>query len=535
MSDTYEIDQDSLSTAVTFLEQFLTSKLPNYDFSVGTANRDIAINAIALVFAVLRKDIDTIKSGLTLNDLKDKTDTTSNEIVDSILSDFFVTRKTGDFGTGTVTLYFSSNQVIVLEISNSNIFVKDGVEYTITEDAAVITSNSLKKNIDTTGKVYYTTTLNLVAKEKGASGKASVGVFNSWDVTSPYLYQVEVLEEFSGGEEPETSSDLISRSDKALTTKNLVTSSAIYTVLMEKFTFIKNVVAVGMNDPEMTRDLLPVNIGNSIMNIHRGSMIDIYCKLPIVFRNSMTGTLVTTVVNTTTYIAVKLPTAPIYKVRSVEDTANNNANLSFSVVVKDKNLFLSAQQEVYVVVTGDENKNKAVRVTYDYTSNYDEVQAFVSSSAERVVVASSLVKAQFALYISFDMSVYTSSDIDSSAMLAVLQEYIHGSEVSTSNLYVASIVKKMSTTYGVSVQMPLTIKGTILLSNGSTMELSFTDRVYVPSKYMLTTDTVPKYLPLFDGDPNPNNYQVGNMADLQISNSTTRVVMDVTESTIKRV
>ena len=61
MSDSYDIDQDSLETAVTFLEQFLSAKLPNYDFSPGTANRDIAVNAIALVFAVLRQDIALVK------------------------------------------------------------------------------------------------------------------------------------------------------------------------------------------------------------------------------------------------------------------------------------------------------------------------------------------------------------------------------------------------------------------------------------------------------------------------------------------
>lgn len=534
MSDSYTIDQESLASAVTFLEQFLVSKLPNYDFSAGTANRDIAINSIALVFAVIRNDIEAIKSRLTLNDLKDKTDDTSNEIVDDILSDIFVTRHTGDYGTGEVTLYFSSNQSVTLQITNDHIFIKDGVEFTLSTESTVITAGSLKQNVDAYGKTYYTTTLNLIAKEKGPTGKAKVGVFSSWNVSSPYLYKVEVLEEFSGGEAAETSSDLVIRSEKALTVKNLVTHNAIYTVLTEKFLFLKNVVPIGMNEPEMTRDLLPVTVGNTVMNIHRGSMIDIYCKFPIVFRNSVSGTLTEITINSTDYIAMQLPAVPIYKIRSVEDTANNNTKLDFSVVIEDKNLFLSAQQKIYVVVSGTEYKDRAVRVTYDYTSNYDEVQAFVATSTERTVVANSLVKAQFALYLSFDMVVYANADIDESAMLATLQEYIHSSEVTPSNLYVASIVRKMSTVYGVTVQMPLAIKGTILLANGSTMEITFKDRINVPPKYMITTDTVPQYLPLFEGDANPNGYQVGSMTDLQVSNSTTRVVMDTSESTIKR-
>lgn len=534
MADNYDIDQDSLSSAVTFLEQFLVSKLPSYDFSPGTANRDIAINSIALVFAVLRQDISLVKSGLTLNDLKDKTDDTSNQMVDAILSDFFVTRHTGDYATGNVTLYFSSNSAVNVVITNSNIFVKDGVSYTLNAASKGISADELVQNTDNYGKTYYTTTANLIAKVKGPTGKASTGIFESWDVNSPYLYKVEVLEEFSGGEGSETSSDLINRGDKALTVKNLVTQNAIYTVLMAKFQFLKNAVAIGMNDKEMTRDLLAVTVGNTVMNVHRGSMIDIYCKLPIVFKATVTSTVALHVVSGSNYYAIKLPSIPIYKIHSVVDVANNNASLAFNLVVSNKDLFLSGQQEVYVDV-GNDHSNKSIKVTYDYAGNSDEVQAFVDSSTERTVVANSLVKAQFAMYLSFDIAVYANSDIDSDTILTALQTYIHSSEVTTSNLYISNIIKKVATDYSVIVQTPLTIKGSLLLSNGSTMEITFKDRVFVPPKYLKTNETVARYLPFFDGDENTNNYEVGLMSDLQISDSTTRLVMDTSESTIKRI
>jgi len=525
-----EIDQDSLVSAVTFLEQFLSSKLPAYDFSPGTANRDIAINSIALVFAFIRQDVSAIKNSLTLFDLKDKTDESSNELVDAILSDYFITRHTGDVASGPVTLYFSTNLIGTVTIRNTDVFIKNNVEYVIGSEILFITSADLQKNTDNLGNTYYSYSMTLQAKEKGPAGRAVTGLFSSWDVNSPFLYKVEVLEDFGNGEGIETSGDLIKRSEKALTVKNLVTDNAIFTVLMAQFSFLKNVVSIGMHDPEMLRDLLTYTSGNTEYQIHRGSMIDIYCKFPIAFRTSVAKTAATHTINGIVKTAILMDNVPIYKVHSVVDTNNNNVNIPFEIQVEDIALFLSGRQKFYLVMSED-YLGAELQVTYDYTTNYQEVQDYVEAKSERTVVADSLVKAQFPMYLSFDMPVYSHVDIDPAAIASTLQDLVHSGEVE-GQLYVATLIDKVTDDYGVTVQLPFLVTGKILLPNGKIMTIEFRDRIRTPERYMI--DDAGNYLPLFEGETNENNYSVGSMHDLQISDTTTRYVLDKQDIVIRR-
>ena len=458
------------------------------------------------------------------------------EVVDSILSDYLITRHTGEYGFGAVVLYFSAKNAVNVVVTSNHTFIKDGVEYKLNATSKGISANDLKENIDNLGKVYYTTSINLIAKEKGPTGKASKGLFNSWDVSSPYLYKIEIMEDFSGGDDVETSADLIKRSEEALTVRNLVTQKAIYTVLTSKFSFLKHVVAIGMNSPEMQRDLTTVTVGNTPITVHRGSMIDIYCKFPVVFRHTKTdGTIaVSSLLGSS---VVEMPAIPIYRIRSVVDNADNSTNIPYTITVPDKTLFLSNKQPLYLRFDGSYN-GKTVTITYDYCSNYSEIQNFVASDPERTLVSNSLVKASYALYISFDMAVYAKADIDSAKMLATIQELAHsGGDVETA-LYVSTIVDKIVTTYGVTVQLPLKVNGVLLLPNGKTMTMEFQDRIMVPPKYLKDVSkgvNDPEYLPYFVDSTNPNNYEVGVMSDFQISNLTTRFVMDVNDSKIRRI
>lgn len=529
-----QISQEDLVDAVTFLEQFLTSRLPAYDFSQGTANRDIAINSIALVFSYLRQDINTIKSGLTLFDLKDKTDDSSNGMVDAILSDFFVERHTGDVSSGPVSLYFSTNLIGTVTIRDTDIFIKNDIEYKITSDILFITPADLQKNTDNTGTTFYTYSLTLQAVDKGIEGRAVQGLFSDWQVNSPFLYKVEVLEDFEGGEDIESSGDLIVRSEKALTVKNLVTDNAIYTVLMEKFPFLKNIVSIGMHEPEMIRDLITFTSGVTEVSLHRGSMIDIYGKFPIAFRSVFTGTVASVTINGVIKSAIQISGYPVYKVHSVIDTGNNNAVIPYEIEIDDPALYLSGEQGFYITMSED-FLGSSLQVTYDFTSSYAEVQTFVSAKSERTVNSDPLVKAQFPLYISFDMPVYSTNEItatDLTTMKSSLQDYVHSGEVE-GNLYVSTLLDHVTDNFGHIIQLPFTVTGKLLLPNGKTMAIEYSDRIRTPEKYLV--DTFGNYLPFFDGDTNDNNYEVGTMSSLQISDNTTRYVLDKNDITIRRV
>jgi hypothetical protein len=379
--------------------------------------------------------------------------------------------------------------------------------------------------------VFYTYSLTLKATITGKSGRAIKGLFSSWDVTSPYLYRVEALEDFSGGDDIESSGDLIKRSEKALTVKNLVTDNAIYTVLMATFPFLKNVVPIGMHEPEMLRDLITYTSGNSELTIHRGSMIDVYCKFPISFRAVTSKVVANYTINGVITPAIKMDQIPIYKIHSLVDPGNNNLNVPFEIKVEEISLYLSGRQGFYISVSED-YLGSSLQITYDFVTNYQEVQDFVSAKSERTVVADSLVKAQFPLYLSFDMPVYSSAEIDETAIKNTLQDYLHSGEVE-GNLYVSTLIDTVTEAYGVIVQLPFEVTGKILLPNGKLMTITYRDKVSVPPKFLIDDDG--NYLPFFDDEVNTNNYTVGLMSDMQISDSTTRFVMDKQDVIVRRV
>ena len=525
------IDQTALIESVTFLEQFLTSKLPQYDFSPGTANRDIAINSIAAVVAYLRTEVSTIKGGLTLLDLKNKTDASSQEMVDAILSDFFVTRHRGEVARGPVALFFSTNNIGTLTVKKEHTFTRNGQDFSIDGDVLFITGSDLQKNTNNSGTVYYTYNMSLVADTKGVSGRVPKGRFESWALSSPFLYQVEVLEDFSGGEDVEDSQDLIKRSEKALTVKNLVTDTAIYTVLMDTFSFLKNVASVGMHDPEMIRDLLVYTSGITNLTIHRGNMTDVYGKFPITFRKEESFVVAQHSVSGVIKTSIKLPQVPVYKVHSIIDTANNNTEVTHSKVVADIATYLSGAQEYFLLVS-DDLLGASLKVTYDHVTNYQEVQDFVTARSNRTIVSDTLVKAQFPLYLSFEVPYYSQVDVAETDIKNAVQDFIHSGAVE-GNLYVASIVEKITETFGVTMQLPFVVTGVLLLPNGEEMTIEYKDRIRTPNKYMLTPGG--EYLPLFEGESNANNYAVGVLADLQISDTTTRFVLDKDSVAARRI
>lgn len=194
-------------------------------------------------------------------------------------------------------------------------------------------------------------------------------------------------------------------------------------------------------------------------------------------------------------------------------------------------LYLSDRQEYFLLVA-DDMLGRSLLVTYDCVNNYSSVSTFVSSRSERTVVADALVKAHFPLYLSFEIPYYSQVAVNEDTIKNAVQDYVHSGSVE-GNLYAASIIEEVTNKFGVTVQLPFVIKGTLLLPNGKEMIIEYKDKIRVPEKYMLTP--YGEYLPMFDGTPNVNNYEVGSMASLQISDTTTRYVLDKQDVSARRI
>ena len=543
---TFTVAQGDLTNAVTFLEQFLQSSMPKYDFSEGTANRDIAINAMAYIVAFFRSEIADIKNSQSLLKLAslDPSDSV-DEVVDEILSDWFVSRKTGRFASGYATLRFSRNDIGILVLTKEDIFTRLGLDFVIntTADSYTIQSTDLVRNTDNLGVSYYTVSIPLVAATAGSAYQITAGRFDSFPVISPFLTVVENLKDFFGGEDIETSVAMIARSPDAISTRTLNTEPAIKTVLTNTFAQVLDVAPVGMGDPEMLRDILEIPRGSGTsVKLHRGSLMDAYMKLPMQFEVSYADTFPGTgglqvqsyTVGDLTITAVKLPDFPVYKIRALNDrSVSPAATVDFSIVTDAPELWNSSRQSIYLSVSSV-YLGQFLDIDYDTVTGYSEVQSFVENKRNRILVADLLAKASFALYLRFELRYYPSSTIvvDQTAEVLALQDFIHG-KVLGETFLVSEILNKFTTDYpGNRPQLPFVVVGELLLPNGLSLPMTYEDNINAPERYAFFPSDPTVLTPLFTGDVDPAGMTVVVLADLQVSLRTLRYVVGVADITL---
>lgn len=538
MADNIDITQVDVQNAITFLEQFLTDKLPNVDFGPGTANRDIAINSIALTVAYLRQEIYNVRNRQSLKTLSElPADEALDAIVDEILSNWFINRKIGKKSRGVVTLYFSTNDIGTIYVTNEDTINKNNtLSFNVKEGDKFITRDNLTKSVSNTGSIYYTTTLTVECSVEG-SYNLEPGTFESWSIASPYLYRIENLSKFTGGEGIESTADLLIRSETALTVRDLNTARSITTVLTEEFSQVEAVTAVGYGDPEMQRDLVLVNLSPSQMvYIHRGSMMDIWVKFPVEYAKKIIVTPVTAVFDSIPKTYFMFPAEPVLRINSLKDNSvSPAANVAYTLGVEDINLNFSSRQVVYVFVSSLYS-NKPLELSYDTVIGYSEVQTFVEDEHNRILVADPVIKSLHPMYLKFDLRYTpTSLVLDTNAAKDTIRDFINSFDINQ-ELSVSAVASKFFCTYSdyiKRVEYPLVIVGKIYLSTGEIIETAYTDRLEVPERYERPLTGSPKGL--YGTEEASVGSQVVYSNNVQLSNRTCRYVLPEEDITITAV
>jgi len=283
-----EISRSDVNEATVFLETLLTQNIPNGRFSQGTALRDLTINALAFIFAQLRKDnksvqaMQSLLTAQTIATTDPDIDRAVSNAVNAILSNWFITRNAGAFARGLLTIYVSRKQDYLIPGNNRFLFDRSRAYYPDVTDptiTSIINSADLLPVIDADGNVTsYAFQLRVVAARTGVSYNVDPTTWLAGGQFSPFVQKIISTDKFDGGLTLETTSQMIERSETAITVRNLINVRSVSTVLREKFSGIRGLVTIGMGDPEMQRDL-KIETASGI-DLHVGGHYDIYVDLP---------------------------------------------------------------------------------------------------------------------------------------------------------------------------------------------------------------------------------------------------------------
>lgn len=287
------VDKDDILEAEIFTEQYLSAQFPTYDFRQGTAIRDMTVRPNATLLALINK---AIKYYFDDTDISSITDATDNDVVDKRLSNFFVTRKSGDKSVIRARLYFSFPTVTPIatiipssasfSVDNETLFYPQG-SISVNPDPGASLRDPLKYYFlyDGAMEMHYVD-IDLAAQSPTSDADLSEGDLLYFTIFSPYFLQGSIQYLVSSAVETESNTQMVERSYSAISTRNLINTPSIEASIGDQFNYAGEVYPVGLGNTDLYRDFItiPQTVdGQEVMRkYHRGGHVDVYVDTPLV-------------------------------------------------------------------------------------------------------------------------------------------------------------------------------------------------------------------------------------------------------------
>lgn len=286
-----KVTETDVSDAEQFLTEYLTEKVPEGNFEAGSALRDLAVKAFAYIYAYLRGEADTIAvtqsvyrvlTEIEAGSISDTYDVT--QVVDELMSNWFVTRREGTYTYVTGILHFT--QRTTLSIPRATKFWRSAsLAFYIDSEVNpyVIAASSMLPRFDAKGTLIdYVVGVPLRSAAADIAYNVEPGKFFEVEAPGglPYFSYLENTESAEGGENTESTVEMLERAKTAITVRNLINNRSCDATLLETFPDIETTLTIGMGEPEMIRDR-KLEIARHI-ELHTGGAYDTYLEIPLI-------------------------------------------------------------------------------------------------------------------------------------------------------------------------------------------------------------------------------------------------------------
>jgi hypothetical protein len=153
-----EITAADVTAAEEFLASVVTERVPDGRYTDGTALRDLAIKALAVVAAQFRKENNTVQSQQSLLRIREISknvaeadlDPSVADATDALLSNWFIKRKAGAYSRGLVQVTVTRKQDYVIARTRRFEYNRTLAYYPDSTDDIVIPSSVLTPVLDNT-------------------------------------------------------------------------------------------------------------------------------------------------------------------------------------------------------------------------------------------------------------------------------------------------------------------------------------------------------------------------------------------------
>lgn len=434
VTDLNSLNQTDVDTNFNTLVELIQEAFPDVDLKRGVLH-DFVLYLAALLTTANQENIDLVRRSTSLSEITADPTLADDAIVDDVLSNYRITRKTPTSASGTVTIVVSELLPVTIGLGevftyNNLTFTSDDVYNARTTEGTVINTNDRLLTAITGG---YAFTINVTASETGSAYRLKKDAALTMSSPPPNFVSAYVESDFEGGTDAETNSQLLARLEAGGAVKawcNRDTNKSLI-LSQEEFADVLDVSEVGFGDSEMTRY-------HSIFPVAFGGRTDLYVRpqdLPKTTVLTKTATLIAKTGTVGTWqFSVGADDAPgFYEVKKITQTDGSgnysvasdtrSLNTSVTTTVPDVTEALEATYSRYstAVVTFDDTDTDATALTTGVsTQSYSvhvkhmpliaELQDFISGRDVTNPAGDVLVKSAVPCYmsVSFNINKYSS-------------------------------------------------------------------------------------------------------------------------------
>lgn len=266
------LDPADVTQALAATVQMLQEAEPTLDFRRGVVH-DLLLYLGALLSTQIRAGVlARYLSARSLIDIEADPTLADPGVVDSVLSNYLITRNAGTTATGSVTIVLSSP--VSVTIANGAVFTADGntyqtsSTYTAKTEAAQI-NNSSDRLLTQLDDGNWAFVITVTATAIGAAGLIQINTLVIPTIQPTNYVTSYATSDFTGGLDSETNAELITELQNGIAAKAPSNRTNMQAMLRAdaSFTAVIGSSIVGYGDPEMLRDqhtLWPGSLGGRV-------------------------------------------------------------------------------------------------------------------------------------------------------------------------------------------------------------------------------------------------------------------------------
>jgi len=234
------------------IPNYIRQKLRESGSQVDTRPGSVYSDLILTPLSHILKDFVAYQEEVVNNQSLSNAELMSTDAVDAIAANFLVTRNSGNFATGTITLYLTNPQQ--LTVPKGTIFATaEDLQYVSLSDY-LINRHSMQYNRDEY-PLYNTAEIPIRAMGPGSTYNVDAGMISkavNWGGSASKIINRAPI---TGGQIKETNLDLVERIRESIHGANMSSVAGIKKLVNSNFPSMESITVVGAGHPKMQRDL----------------------------------------------------------------------------------------------------------------------------------------------------------------------------------------------------------------------------------------------------------------------------------------